>query len=107
MSSNATNEKYWSEYTGLQEAKHELLSKYLGGWFPILAFSHGRVIYVDCHAGRGSHKTGTKRITNFSVTRVAYSPTSLLESFILQKYNLCILKMTQLTINTYARRLHH
>ena len=55
-----TNEKYWSEYTGLQEAKHQLLRKYLNGWFPILTRFHGRVIYMDCHAGRGSHETGHK-----------------------------------------------
>ena len=53
-----TDERYWSEYTGLQEAKHQLLRKYLAGWFPILASFHGRVIYVDCHAGRGIHETG-------------------------------------------------
>ena len=53
-----TNEDYWSDYTGLQHAKHQLLSKYLGGWFPILARFHGRVIYIDCHAGRGRHDTG-------------------------------------------------
>ena len=53
-----TDENYWSEYTGLQHAKHQLLSKYLGGWFPILARFHGRVIYIDCHAGRGRHDTG-------------------------------------------------
>ena len=55
-----TDENYWSEYTGLQHAKHQLLSKYLGGWFPILASANGRVIYLDCHAGRGSHTTGHK-----------------------------------------------
>ena len=53
-----TNENYWAEYTGLQHAKHQLLSKYLGGWFPILASANGRVIYIDCHAGRGRHTTG-------------------------------------------------
>ena len=55
---NDTNEKYWSEYDGLQEAKHQLLRRYLDGWFPILTSVHGRVIYVDCHAGRGIHETG-------------------------------------------------
>ena len=55
---NYTNEKYWSEYDGLQEAKHQLLRRYLDGWFPILTSVHGRVIYVDCHAGRGIHETG-------------------------------------------------
>ena len=55
-----TDEKYWLEYNGLQAAKHQLLGKYLDGWFPILASFSGRVIYVDCHAGRGSHETGQK-----------------------------------------------
>ncbi len=55
---NDTDERYWAEYTGLQEAKHQLLRRYLAGWFPILASAHGRVIYVDCHAGRGIHETG-------------------------------------------------
>lgn len=55
---NATDDKYWAEYDGLQYAKHQLLNKYLAGWFPILASWHGRVLYLDCHAGRGRHKTG-------------------------------------------------
>jgi hypothetical protein len=33
----ATDDKYWAEYDGLQYAKHQLLSKYLAGWLPILA----------------------------------------------------------------------
>lgn len=53
-----TDDKYWSEYTGLQRAKHQLLVRYLGGWFPILASANGSVIYIDCHAGRGRHVTG-------------------------------------------------
>lgn len=57
-STSATNQKYWAEYDGLQHAKHQLLGKYLGGWFPILASWHGRVVYLDCHAGRGRHATG-------------------------------------------------
>ena len=57
MNSN-TNEKYWAEYDGLQHAKHQILRRYLGGWFPILASWHGRVLYIDCHAGRGRHDTG-------------------------------------------------
>jgi len=55
---NATNERYWAEYDGLQHAKHQLLRRYLGGWFPILARWNRRVLYVDCHAGRGRHKKG-------------------------------------------------
>lgn len=53
-----TNEDYWLEYDGLQAAKHTILRKYLGGWFPILASCHGRIVYIDCHAGRGRHRTG-------------------------------------------------
>ena len=53
-----TDERYWSDYTGLQKTKHQLLRRYLDGWFPILTSVHGRVIYVDCHAGRGIHETG-------------------------------------------------
>lgn len=56
--STATDEKYWAEYDGLQHAKHQLLTKYLGGWFPILSSWNGRVLYLDCHAGRGRHLTG-------------------------------------------------
>ena len=54
----ATDKAYWAHYTGLQHVKHRLLEKYLGAWFPILASSGGRVLYVDCHAGRGRHDTG-------------------------------------------------
>ena len=53
-----TNEQYWSDYDGLQQAKHRLLESYLGGWFPILSSWNGRVLYFDCHAGRGKHETG-------------------------------------------------
>ncbi|MBI3159835.1 MAG: three-Cys-motif partner protein TcmP [Chloroflexi bacterium] len=51
-------DEYWQEYDGLQHAKHQLLRAYLGAWFPILARYNGRVIYFDCHAGRGRHETG-------------------------------------------------
>ncbi len=53
-----TNEKYWAEYDGLQYSKHQLLSNYLGGWFPILSSWNGRILYIDCHAGRGRHRGG-------------------------------------------------
>ena len=55
---NKTSDKYWAEYDGLQHAKHKLLNRYLGGWFPILSSWQGRVVYLDCHAGRGRHDTG-------------------------------------------------
>lgn len=53
-----TDSRYWSEYDGLQNAKHQLLVRYLGGWFPILSSWNGQVLYLDCHAGRGRHETG-------------------------------------------------
>ncbi len=57
-STNPNDEQYWADYDGLQYVKHQLLIKYLGGWFPILCSWSGRVLYVDCNAGRGRHKTG-------------------------------------------------
>ncbi len=52
--------EYWQEYTNLQHVKHALLRRYLGGWFPILSKWKGRVVYIDCHAGRGLHAGGQK-----------------------------------------------
>lgn len=52
------NPEYWEDYNNLQHAKHELLRRYLGGWFPILGSWSGRIIYIDCNAGRGKHATG-------------------------------------------------
>lgn len=57
MPGNSDNE-YWASYTPIQRAKHDLLRRYLGGWFPILASFSGRVVYVDSHAGRGRHACG-------------------------------------------------
>lgn len=53
-----SHEEYWASYDGLQRAKHSILRSYLGAWFPILTSWSGRVLYIDCHAGRGRHKTG-------------------------------------------------
>lgn len=54
------NEKYWEDYTGLQKVKHDLLKRYLGGWFSILSRYNRRILYVDTHAGRGKHTKGEK-----------------------------------------------
>jgi len=40
------------------QAKHEILRYYLGAWFPILATTHRRLIYVDGFAGPGEYKGG-------------------------------------------------
>ena len=52
------NPDYWDDYDNLQRVKHQLLKGYLGGWFPILGSWSGRIVYIDCNAGRGKHKTG-------------------------------------------------
>ena len=52
------SEEYWQDYGPLQAAKHEILEPYLQAWFPMLASFSGRVVYVDCCAGRGRHGTG-------------------------------------------------
>jgi spore photoproduct lyase len=38
------------------EAKHEILRRYLGAWFPILAKRQNRLLYVDGFAGPGEYK---------------------------------------------------
>lgn len=65
-----TDEKYWSEYDGLQDAKHSILRRYLDGWFPILSSWSGRVLYIDCHAGRGRHGTGHEGSPILAVKRL-------------------------------------
>ena len=52
------DEKYWEKYSNLQKIKHQLICEYLKGWFPILSTWQGRIIYLDTHAGRGTHKRG-------------------------------------------------
>jgi three-Cys-motif partner protein len=54
----STDDNYWADYDGLQNAKHQILNSYLNGWLPKLSSWQGRVLYVDCHAGRGRHATG-------------------------------------------------
>jgi three-Cys-motif partner protein len=40
------------------KAKHEILKRYLGAWFPILSNREGRVIYLDGFAGPGIYTGG-------------------------------------------------
>lgn len=54
-----TNSTYWKEYSNLQRVKHDLIRKYLGGWFPKLVLGgNGRILFIDTHAGRGRHMQG-------------------------------------------------
>jgi three-Cys-motif partner protein len=47
----------WS-LTPHTRAKHDLLSRYLGGWFPILSRYNGRVVFLDGFAGPGVYSRG-------------------------------------------------
>lgn len=40
------------------QAKHEILRRYLGAWFPILSRTSGRIIYLDGFAGPGIYAGG-------------------------------------------------
>ena len=40
------------------KAKHEILRRYLGAWFPILSKWSGRIIYLDGFAGPGIYSKG-------------------------------------------------
>ena len=51
--SDTTHDPYWRDYTNLQQAKHALIRRYLGGWFAKLGSWASRVLYIDTHAGRG------------------------------------------------------
>lgn len=39
-------------------AKHEILRRYLGAWFPILSTYKGRILYIDGFCGPGRYKNG-------------------------------------------------
>lgn len=39
-------------------AKHEILRRYLGAWFPIMSTYNGRIIYLDGFAGPGEYAGG-------------------------------------------------
>ncbi len=58
MTAADRNPEYWQEYSPFQRVKHDLIKRYLGGWFPKLGTWAGRVLYVDTHAGRGRHRSG-------------------------------------------------
>jgi len=40
------------------EAKHDILKYYLGAWFPILATTQRRLLYIDGFAGPGEYERG-------------------------------------------------
>ncbi|WP_157181405.1 three-Cys-motif partner protein TcmP [Actinopolymorpha alba] len=42
------------------KAKHEMLRRYLDGWYPILSKWNGRILFLDGFAGRGRYNDGSE-----------------------------------------------
>jgi three-Cys-motif partner protein len=42
------------------KAKHQMLNRYLGGWYPILSSWNGRIVFLDGFAGRGRYNDGSE-----------------------------------------------
>jgi three-Cys-motif partner protein len=40
------------------KAKHEILRRYLGAWFPILGSKIPKIVYIDGFCGPGRYKGG-------------------------------------------------
>jgi three-Cys-motif partner protein len=52
-----TNETLW-EIEPHTKAKHEILQRYLGAWFPILGSRIPKIVYIDGFCGPGKYKGG-------------------------------------------------
>lgn len=75
-----TSPEYWQEYGQFQQVKHDLIKRYLGGWFPKLGTWAGRVLYVDTmlaadgmplaksgrHWSHSIHSSAIPTVTSFS-----------------------------------------
>lgn len=48
------------DYPAHTRAKHEMLARYLDGWFPVLTKWNGRVVFLDGFAGRGRYVDGSE-----------------------------------------------
>lgn len=46
------------DYPPHTQAKHAILANYLDAWYPILASTRGRILYLDGFAGRGRYRGG-------------------------------------------------
>jgi len=42
------------------KAKHQMLARYLNGWYPILSKWNGHIVYLDGFAGRGRYNDGSE-----------------------------------------------
>jgi three-Cys-motif partner protein len=48
------------DYPAHTRAKHQILSRYLDGWYPKLSSWNGRVLFLDGFAGRGRYNDGSE-----------------------------------------------
>ncbi|NKT69513.1 three-Cys-motif partner protein TcmP [Rhodococcus hoagii] len=51
-------------------AKHEILTHYLGAWYPILSSWRGRILYIDGFAGRGRYNDGSEGSPQIALRRL-------------------------------------
>jgi three-Cys-motif partner protein len=58
MASDADPQKW--DLTPHTKAKHDILGRYLDGWYPILSSWNGRVLFLDGFAGRGRYNDGSE-----------------------------------------------
>jgi three-Cys-motif partner protein len=56
---NEADPSKW-DYPPHTRAKHDILGRYLDGWYPTLSKWYGRVVYFDGFAGRGRYNDGSE-----------------------------------------------
>ena len=78
------------------KAKHEILRRYLGAWFPILGSKNSRIVYIDGFCGPGQYLGGEDG-----------SPIIALNEAIKHKSILANSKITFLFIDENADRINH
>lgn len=77
-------------------AKHEIIRRYLGAWFPILGKYNQRVVYIDGFCGPGRYSKGEKG-----------SPIIALESALYHQMQQRVREVTFVFIDKDKRRLEH
>jgi three-Cys-motif partner protein len=77
-------------------AKHEILRRYLGAWFPILGTHNRRIVYIDGFCGPGRYAGGESG-----------SPIIALQEAINQAARLCDTEIVFLFVDERADRIAH
>lgn len=77
-------------------AKHEILRRYLGAWFPILSTYNRRIVYIDGFCGPGKYKGGE-----------AGSPIVALEEALKHNLRLAGNQLTFLFVDERSDRIAH